>query len=470
MKSITSLEKNGYLVIDSPDLVDSNKILNSNYVIGSGERVLLFGELQINSILRIEGELNLLQGQLYIGVAPQGLSYEDIVVNENESINLIPSINEATSITYSISPSLPSGLSLNTSTGVISGTAFPVQNLTSYTVTATNNAGVSTTTLNIIINAIAPNGLSYSDIVVNQNTSTTSTPILNAGSLPITYSISPSLPSGLSINNSTGVISGTPTNSQSITSYTVTATNDVGSTTATINITVNLPAPSGLSYNSGQTAIPLVSTSVSYSPTLNVGINITYSISPSLPVGLSINSSSGVISGTTPSSSNDTTYTITATNSSGSTTASFRIRIVFFTGTINPKGIGAYSSDPSFFGYGYNSGYYNLGGETYDNGSPQPVGALSNNGSYTIGLCMVYDFTGDGGGYSSGISVKGNHVSLSQFTKAVINGTSYSLSPFDKRYESNRNYTYMFYNGNTYPGTFAWFPANTSGTVSFILE
>lgn len=226
----------------------------------------------------------------------------------------------------------------------------------------------------------------------------------------------------------------------------------------------SLAIPSGLSYNSGQTATPLISSSVSYSPTLTVGTKIVYSVSPSLPSGLSLNTSTGVISGTTPSSSNDTTYTITAANSSGSTTASFRIRIQFFSGTINPKGVGVYSSDPVFYGFGYNSGYYNLGGDFSENGSPQPVGSLSNNSSYTIGECRVLDFGQNG--YMSSISVKGNHSTLSQFTKAIVNGSTYSLSPFNRNYASDRNYTSMDYNVNN----FTWFSPDTSGTVSIILE
>jgi hypothetical protein len=224
----------------------------------------------------------------------------------------------------------------------------------------------------------------------------------------------------------------------------------------------SLAIPSGLSYNSGQTVTPLISSSVSYSPTLTVGTKITYSISPSLPNGLNLNTSTGVISGTTPSSANDTTYTVTATNRSGSTTAYFRIRIIFFEGTINPKGIGGYSYDPSFSGYGYNSGYYQYGGDFdgYDN--PQPVGSLSNNGSYTIGAFMVFDF---GQSSDSFFSVKGNHSSLSSFTKAIVNGTTHTLSSWNKGYNSDRNYTTFNYGSN-----FAFFPANTSGTVTIIIE
>ncbi|MEC4051112.1 putative Ig domain-containing protein [Flavobacterium sp. SUN046] len=53
------------------------------------------------------------------------------------------------------------------------------------------------------------------------------------------YIISPSLPTGLTLNPTTGIISGTPTALCNLTTYTITATNSYGSTTATITITVN---------------------------------------------------------------------------------------------------------------------------------------------------------------------------------------------------------------------------------------
>lgn len=65
MKSITKIERDDYLVIRNPNLVNEYKLINFDYTIGSGERALFFGELQVNCILRIEGELNLLNGNLY---------------------------------------------------------------------------------------------------------------------------------------------------------------------------------------------------------------------------------------------------------------------------------------------------------------------------------------------------------------------------------------------------------------------
>jgi DNA-binding beta-propeller fold protein YncE len=56
------------------------------------------------------------------------------------------------------------------------------------------------------------------------------------------YSVSPDLPAGLNLSTSTGIISGTPTSVTAAASYTVTASNAAGSTTATLTITVNAGA------------------------------------------------------------------------------------------------------------------------------------------------------------------------------------------------------------------------------------
>ncbi len=56
-----------------------------------------------------------------------------------------------------------------------------------------------------------------------------------------TYSISPALPTGLTLNTSTGQISGTPTVVSSTTSYTITATNPAGSDTYSFNMQVASP-------------------------------------------------------------------------------------------------------------------------------------------------------------------------------------------------------------------------------------
>ena len=58
----------------------------------------------------------------------------------------------------------------------------------------------------------------------------TNSPSSAAGGAVDTYSVSPSLPPGLSLNSSTGAISGTPTTVTALATYTVTASNSGGST------------------------------------------------------------------------------------------------------------------------------------------------------------------------------------------------------------------------------------------------
>jgi len=54
----------------------------------------------------------------------------------------------------------------------------------------------------------------------------------------VSYSVSPALPTGLTLNTSTGVISGTPTTLTAIANYTITAANTGGSTPTSLSIAV----------------------------------------------------------------------------------------------------------------------------------------------------------------------------------------------------------------------------------------
>ena len=67
------------------------------------------------------------------------------------------------------------------------------------------------------------------------------TPVTGSGgTTPLSYSISPSLPTGLSFSTATGAITGTPTVTSSATSYTVTVTDATSATASnTFSLTVN---------------------------------------------------------------------------------------------------------------------------------------------------------------------------------------------------------------------------------------
>jgi hypothetical protein len=147
-------------------------------------------------------------------------------------------------VSYSVTPALPSGLALNTTSGAISGTPTVASATAIYTVTATNTAGSVTVSLSITVTAapvLPPSNLTYSTplefFTVNIPIDT-ARPASSGGAVA-SYSISPTLPAGLTLNTATGVMTGTPTTGSPSTVYTVTATNAGGSATTNVTITVD---------------------------------------------------------------------------------------------------------------------------------------------------------------------------------------------------------------------------------------
>ena len=261
--------------------------------------------------------------------APTSLTYAspNVFTKGTGIASLTPTASGGALVSYSISPTLPSGLSIDTTTGVISGIPTAVTPIATYTVTATNSGGSTTFGIVITVKDVAPSALSYTSPNVFTRTVAISnlTPASSGGAV-VSYTVFPSLPSGLSLNTTTGVISGTPTSITSSATYTVTATNTGGSTTFGVVIRANDLAPSALSYNSPNVFTRNVAIA-NLNPTVSGGTVVSYSISPALPSGLSFSTSTGRISGTAAVISPTATYTVTATNTGGSTTFGVAITV-----------------------------------------------------------------------------------------------------------------------------------------------
>ena len=260
-------------------------------------------------------------------------------VTVNTPITAVTSTNSGGAINsggYAISPSLPSGLTFNTSTGSISGTPTQVQSQRSYTITATGIGGSTTATftLTVIAAAIAPS-ISLSNPVqsVTTNNSISTVTVTNTGGPVSTdgYSISPLLPSGLTFNTNTGSISGTPNQVQTQRSYTITGTGSGGTSSAIFMLTVLAAeiAPSITLSNSVQSVIANTAITTVYATNSGGAINSGgYAISPSLSAGLTFSTSTGSISGTPTQPQSQRSYTITATGMAGTSTATFILTVI----------------------------------------------------------------------------------------------------------------------------------------------
>ena len=242
---------------------------------------------------------------------------------------------------WSISPALPAGLTFNATTGEINGTPTAVSPLTTYTVTATNAGGSGTTTLTIEVNDVAP-AISYTpdDLQMTKNTASSNLPLaptITGSGAVVSWSITPSLPSGLAFNTADGTISGTPTQLITRTMFTITGTNTGGSATAYVNITVvdeipmvsYTPEDLNLTKNTASADLPL-------SPTITgSGTIVSWTVSPDLPSGRVFDTSTGVISGTATELLDRTMFTVNATNTGGTTTAYLNITVVDELSTIS---------------------------------------------------------------------------------------------------------------------------------------
>ena len=226
--------------------------------------------------------------------------------------------------TYSAT-GLPAGLSINSTTGAISGTPTTPTVGAAVTITATDSSTpthqtasttgltitITNTALTITSNAL-PNGVVGTVYAGAQETA-------SGGATPYTYSAT-GLPAGLSINASTGAISGTPTAATNgAVGVTVTVTDSstpTPQTAKTTGLTINITA--GLTITN--TALPNGTVGVVYAgaqETASGGTTpYTYSAT-GLPAGLSINASTGAISGTpSAATSGAVAVTITVTDSS----------------------------------------------------------------------------------------------------------------------------------------------------------
>ena len=215
------------------------------------------------------------------------------------------------------SGALPDGLSLNSTTGAITGTATTVGEVYSFVIKADNgviDAFTPTITGTVLPTHIIPNltdstlpSFRYGTAVVDG--------VLAAGDGPIAYVLTDgSLPSGLALDALSGAVTGTPTVANEAYDFTIAAENAWGSDDAQFTGTVSpaLAAPVWTDstigeLRVGETLADEVSASGEPVPTYTI---------TGKPSWLTLDATTGAISGS-PTAADTFDFTITATNSQG---------------------------------------------------------------------------------------------------------------------------------------------------------
>lgn len=222
--------------------------------------------------------------------------------------------------TWSISAgSLPAGLSLNASTGVISGTPTGT-GISSFTVRV-NDSGSQSATKPLSINVYPTLTVSTSSLpVATQGVNYSATVAASGGATPYSWSVSAgSLPTGLTLNGSTGAITGAPA-STGTSNFTVRLA-DGGNPQQVKTKTLSISVYFVLTIATG--SLPGGIQGVTYSTTLAAGGGAppySWSLSAgTLPTGMSLNSSTGAITGT-PTGTGTSNVTVQVMDAASQTT------------------------------------------------------------------------------------------------------------------------------------------------------
>ena len=240
--------------------------------------------------------------------------------------------------TLSESGALPSGVTFNAATGVLSGTAA-AGTAGAYPITFTGANGVlpnATQSFTLTVNPanVAPAITSANGTAFKIGTAGTFT-VTATGTPAPTLSESGALPSGVTFNAATGVLGGTPAAGTAGT-YPITFTAASGvlpNATQSFTLTVNPANVAPVITNANSTAFK-VGTAGTFTVTATGTPTPTLSESGTLPSGVTFNAATGVLGGT-PAAGTASTYPITFTAVNGVLPNATQV----FTLTVNPASV-----------------------------------------------------------------------------------------------------------------------------------
>ena len=253
------------------------------------------------------------------------------------SITLPQATGGVGALTYSLTPALPSGLSFDAKTRELSGTPGEIMDETEYTLTATDEDGVEAPLkfmLSVVVNRRPSFGDSTRVAAQRHQQGTAIAPLTlptaTGGDEALTYALTPDLPSGLTFDAKTRVLSGTPQEALDATKYTLTATDaDGDATTLTFTLAVAVDLRPSLGDSTRVAAQRyIIGDSIRVILPEAIGGDGTpgYTLTPDLPSGLTFDATTRAISGTPREVMDETEYTL-ATDGDGAT-LTFTISVI----------------------------------------------------------------------------------------------------------------------------------------------
>ena len=232
---------------------------------------------------------------------------------ENQEIGLKPEVSGAPFTVSIVSGSLPSGVTLNTETGVISGFASTGQ--VTLTLKASNSLGSSQTTLTLRVGNPQTENFYPSSYKAQQNSYFSISPTSECSGC--IYTVETSLPSGVSLDHSTGVISGSCSTAIDAWTIKVRRNSEYGTSTTTFVLTIRarstqLTPITSFSYDKSKYTL-VKGRSFSTKPRFNGNEVFFQVVSGKLPKGLGL-TSSGEIKGAPLETTSSTRVEIQARN------------------------------------------------------------------------------------------------------------------------------------------------------------
>ena len=178
---------------------------------------------------------------------------------------------------YSISPAAPKGLTFSSTTGLLSGKPEVVAASSVYSITGTNSAGSLTKFFTLTVTAPTATGIYPTCQKVTGTVGVALTPTTKYSDVGLNneynFSISPALPAGLTINEFTGVISGTPTKETNQVDAVFTVRMDEEDTDWTSFVTITMTIyPAAAATTTTTTVAPTTTTTVAPTTTTTVAV------------------------------------------------------------------------------------------------------------------------------------------------------------------------------------------------------